>query len=75
MRNLFKFSLHNRKLNTETISDFQGFKNSKKNSFRKNYSRKYSNNKFLTLSITPPENSKKFESVQSFTGFLTCASY
>ena len=41
MRKLFKFSLHTRKLNAETIWDFQDFKNSKKNSFCRNYSRKY----------------------------------
>ena len=49
VRKLFKFSLHKRKLNAETIWDFQGFKNSKKNSFRGNYSRKYGilNEKYL----------------------------
>ena len=36
MRKLFKFSLHKRKLNSETIWDFQGFKKSKKNGFRGN---------------------------------------
>ena len=41
VRKLFKFSLHKRNFNTETIWDFQGFKNPKKNSFRGNYSRKY----------------------------------
>ena len=41
VRKLFKFLLHKRKLNAETIWDFQGFKNSKKNSFPGNYLRKY----------------------------------
>ena len=35
--------LHKRKLIAETIWDFQGFENLKKNSFRGNYSRKYGN--------------------------------
>ena len=41
VRKLFKFSLHKRVINTETIWNFQDFTNSKKNSFRGNYSRKY----------------------------------
>ena len=40
-RKLFRFSLHKRKLNAETVWDFQGFKSSKKNSFCRNYSRNY----------------------------------
>ena len=42
MRKLFKFSLHKRKLNEEIIWIFQAFMNSKKNSCRGNYMRKYS---------------------------------
>ena len=41
MRKLFNFSLHKGKLNEETISNFQAFMNSKKNSCRGNYMRKY----------------------------------
>ena len=41
VRKLFKFSLHKRKVNAETILDFQGFNSSEKNSFRGNYSQKY----------------------------------
>ena len=40
-RKIFKFSLQKRKLYAETIWDFQGFRNSKENSFRGNYLRKY----------------------------------
>ena len=52
VRKLFKFSLHKRKLNVETIWDFQGFKSSKKNSFHGNNLRKYGRlfgNEFLCL--------------------------
>ena len=41
VRKLFKFSLHKGKLNEETIWNFQAFMNSKKNSCRGNYMRKY----------------------------------
>ena len=41
VRKLFKFSLHKRKTNAETIWIFQGFTISKKNSCRGNYMRKY----------------------------------
>ena len=55
MRKLFKFSLHKRKFNAETIWDFQGFKSSKKNSFRWNYSRKYgSQNLLIYVRISSP---------------------
>ena len=45
MRKLFKFSLHKGKLNEETVRNFQAFMNSKKNSCRGNYMRKYSRSK------------------------------
>ena len=41
MRKLFKFSLDKGKLNEETERNFQAFMNSKKNSCRGNYMRKY----------------------------------
>ena len=41
VRKLFKFSLHKRKANAETIWIFQNFTISKKNSCRGNYMRKY----------------------------------
>ena len=41
MRKVFKFSLHKGKLNEETIWNFQALMNSKKNSCRGNYWRKY----------------------------------
>ena len=41
VRKLFKFSLHRRKTNAETIWIFQGFAISKKNSCRGNFMRKY----------------------------------
>ena len=43
MRKLLKFLLHNGKLNEETIGNFEAFMNSKKNSCRGNYMRKYGN--------------------------------
>ena len=50
MRKLFKFSLHNRKINAEVIRDFQGFESSKQNSFRGKYSRKYCTLDFIIAS-------------------------
>ena len=41
MRKLFKFSLYKGKLNEETIWNVKAFMNSKKNSCRGNYMRKY----------------------------------
>ena len=46
--NTIKISLHKRKINAETIRNFQDFSNSKKNSFRGNYS---GNTVILHLSI------------------------
>ena len=52
MRKLFKSSLHKRKLNAETIWNFQAFMNSKKNTCRSNYMRKYgSHNVHMNLPI------------------------
>jgi hypothetical protein len=53
---LFKFSLHRRKTNAETIWIFQGFTISKKNSCRGNYMRKYG---MLSLSSTFQQASNK----------------
>ena len=53
VRKLFKFSLNKRQLLSETIWDFQGFKNSNKNSFHSNCLRKYGIQKVLPTSQTP----------------------
>ena len=55
MRKLFKFSLHKGKLNEETIWNCQAFMNSKKNSCRGNYMRKYGmyNVQTFIANITP----------------------
>ena len=47
VRKLFKFSLRKGKLNEETIWNFQAFMNSKKNSCRGNYMRKYGRSRLL----------------------------
>ena len=41
MQKLFKFLLHKRKPNAKAIRNFKAFMNSKKNSCRGNYMRKY----------------------------------
>ena len=66
MRKLFKFSLHKGKLNEETIWNFPAFMNSKKNSCRGNYMRKYGRSvtsfqkDFLKFHFAPKNKQKYF---------------
>jgi hypothetical protein len=58
VRKLFKFSLHKTKLKVETILDFQGFKSSKKISFRGTYYNSYDPHVWLRADCSKQHSQK-----------------
>ena len=73
-RKLFKFLIHKRKLNAETIWNFQGFTIPKKNSCRGNYMRKYGKLPVKSFNLKKTRFHKKkpgdYKGIQITTTFL-----